>query len=199
MCTTCPCVLCSYVHSTSFCFWNRVLNAYLCAISAHYICWLYTVLHWDCENGTCVVFMRVFVCLQPIRAEWQWCCLCWRWSGFWAPARTKTSPGTAQRAASSWGRIAPRPGFQDYSILYCPHHPPSSPPGLFVVLICWLLRSVNLTAKLPAKWSGVDQVRSDEPSLVRWTVKNLCLFIMTTQSILRPQQHKTGQLILASS
>lgn len=58
---------------------------------------------------------------------------------------------------------------------------------------------MNLTAKLPAKWSGRNQVESDEPSLVLYAGKNLWLFVMTTQSILRPHKHKTGQLRLASS
>lgn len=47
--------------------------------------------------------------------------------------------------------------------------------------------------------TGVDVTEWDEPSLVLWTVGNLCLFIMTTRSVLGPRQHTTGQSRLSSS
>lgn len=122
------CFYCMNAHTS---LWTRLtlqLKPLMCVVcdTVHFNYLFCSVLnswhHPICENDfmCCVsvcVCMCVCFCVQPIRAEWPWCCLCWRWSGSWAPARTKTSPGTAQRAASSWERIAPPPGSQDYSIL----------------------------------------------------------------------------------
>lgn len=81
----------------------------------------FAILQKDAPCALRLIPGLALVSLQPIRAEWRWCCSCWRWSGFWAPARTRGSPGTARKAASSWGRTTPPPGSQGCSILYRLH------------------------------------------------------------------------------
>lgn len=133
---------------------------------------------WLWKSISCIVFMCILCALQPTRVEWQWCYLCWRWSGFWALARTKTSPGTARRAASSWGHIAQPPGFLDYSILL------SCPVCFLYLQVTWPWGCLmNLTSSL---LNGVEWMWPSE----KWQAicgaldsENPLPFIMTIQSI----------------